>query len=27
VDPNRYRVWIHEGPEATAPVAAGSRWR
>jgi Zn-dependent protease with chaperone function len=24
VDPNRYRVWIHEGPEATAPVAAGS---
>jgi len=24
VDPNRYRVSIHEGPEATAPVAAGS---
>ena len=25
--PNRYRVWIHEGPEATAPVAAGSTVR
>jgi Zn-dependent protease with chaperone function len=24
VDPNRYRVWIHEGPEATAPATAGS---
>ncbi|WP_328522200.1 hypothetical protein [Kribbella sp. NBC_00359] len=24
VDPNRYRVWIHEGPEATAPPVAGS---
>jgi Zn-dependent protease with chaperone function len=24
VDPNRYRVWIHEGPDATAPAVAGS---
>jgi Zn-dependent protease with chaperone function len=24
VDPNRYRIWIHEGPEATAPATAGS---
>ena len=24
VDPNRYRVWIHEGPEATAPATAGT---
>jgi Zn-dependent protease with chaperone function len=24
VDPDRYRVWIHEGPEATAPITAGS---
>lgn len=24
VDPNRYRVWIHEGPDATAPATAGS---
>lgn len=24
VDPNRWRVWIHEGPEATAPAVAGS---
>jgi Zn-dependent protease with chaperone function len=24
VDPNRYKVWVHEGPEATAPVTAGS---
>jgi Zn-dependent protease with chaperone function len=24
VDPARYRVWIHEGPEATAPITAGS---
>ena len=24
VDPNRYRVWVHEGPEATAPATAGT---
>lgn len=24
VDPDRYRVWVHEGPEATAPATAGS---
>jgi Zn-dependent protease with chaperone function len=24
VNPDRYRVWIHEGPEATAPQTAGS---
>ena len=24
VNPDRYRVWIHEGPEATAPQATGS---
>jgi Zn-dependent protease with chaperone function len=24
VDPERYRVWVHEGPEATAPITAGS---
>lgn len=24
VDPNKYRAWIHEGPEATAPATAGS---
>ena len=24
VDPNRYRVWIHEGSEATAPATAGT---
>jgi Zn-dependent protease with chaperone function len=24
VDPDRYRVWIHEGPEATAPATAGT---
>ncbi|HWD83248.1 MAG TPA: M48 family metalloprotease [Kribbella sp.] len=24
VDPDRYRVWIHEGPEVTAPAVAGS---
>jgi hypothetical protein len=24
VDPNQYRVWTHEGPEATAPPVAGS---
>jgi Zn-dependent protease with chaperone function len=24
VDPDRYRVWVHEGPEATAPITPGS---
>jgi len=24
VDPNRYRVWFHKGPEATAPATAGT---
>jgi len=24
VDPNRYRVWIHEGSEATAPATPGT---
>jgi hypothetical protein len=24
VDPNRYRLWIHEGPGATAPATAGA---
>jgi len=24
VDPDRHRVWIYEGPEATAPVPAGN---
>jgi hypothetical protein len=24
VDPHSYRIWIHEGPEATAPVTVGS---
>jgi STE24 endopeptidase len=24
VNPDRYRVWIHEGPEATAPQTAGA---
>jgi Zn-dependent protease with chaperone function len=24
VNPDRYRVWVHEGPEATAPQTAGS---
>ncbi|TDO44618.1 peptidase M48-like protein [Kribbella sp. VKM Ac-2527] len=23
VDPDNYRVWIHEGPEATAPATVG----
>lgn len=24
VDPDRYRVWVHEGPEATAPITPGA---
>src|SRR4051794_30229590 len=24
VDPDRYRVWVHEEPEATAPITPGS---
>jgi Zn-dependent protease with chaperone function len=24
VDPNHFRVWVYEGPEATAPVVPGS---
>ena len=27
VNPDHYRVWVHEGPEATAPASPGPRSR